>query len=157
MPPRRPGPYDASLLNAMGNRLQSVRQVLRVLHAPGAAEAAQLGRDQFYAANKQAFNEVRTVLKLRLSDGSDFDWELADGIRLVEKCVHSSEMLQALFERSLAKQPCSRDRPWQVIRFLLPRGLSGAPACLTQLFKNCLMGPASPHANSPSAFNSHPL
>jgi hypothetical protein len=119
----RRGPYDAAVLAAMGNRQSSIRGVLRVLRAPGAAEAAQLGRDQFYAANRQAFDEVRTVLKLPLSDGSDFDWELADGIRLVEKCVHSSEMLQELFERSLEKHPCGIDRPWQVIRFLLPWGL----------------------------------
>jgi hypothetical protein len=66
-------------------------------------------------ANAEQFLSVRRIIRLPLTAGGTWDWELADPNRLLQLAVNASPTLQHLFAAAVRRSPPSCRKPWHLV------------------------------------------
>jgi len=68
-------------------------------------------RDELHAR----FNEVRVQIRIALTDGTDFAWELAEPTLLLAKLIRDRPNVRHVFLDALREHPCSMSNPWHAV------------------------------------------
>lgn len=68
-------------------------------------------REAYYAV----FNDVRHSVRAPLKDGSEFQWQFADHMLLIQLTLQESHELRVRFKLCFREHPCSRDAPWDLV------------------------------------------
>ena len=97
------------LLNQGGTSRVGLRKILSQIREDPALFLEGNDRD----AHLALFESLCSTIKLRLVDGTDFDWEFCNPMKLWQKVLAASPMLQSAYADAAARVPAGE--PWQLI------------------------------------------
>ena len=87
-----------------------VETIQRLKDNPGVLDET-VTRGSIRWSYERLWRDVGHTLSLPVEDDEDFDWDIANFLRLLRRCLDTSAALRDAFAQAWERHPCTEDEP----------------------------------------------